>query len=183
MSGDFRDQLDQREWISWVPGHADSEQYVTDDVVIGSLVDLQEFPDNFNDGQLVRVYVLELQDDGRRVGVWANRTVLRNEIEKLKPQWGELIGIKYLGEQEPKGGGKPFHAYTVRVKRDIQDRVPIAYGDDVPVAAPVQETVPTVPTAAAAAPTPAEPRPPVAPDPVPTPQFPQQPPGDDDIPF
>lgn len=166
----FADQMEQdRDWISWVPG-GDEEKYHTAELIVGRLVDQASQEGNFGP---VKIAILELED-GKRVGVWLNRTVLKNEFVDASPQWGERVGIKYLGEQLKKGGDPSkktdhFQAYRVKVDRPLESRAPVAWGD----------------TEAADAHGVAQPATPAeqhVPAPVPTPAA-ETPPGEDDIPF
>ena len=114
-----------RDWISWVPG-GDAEKYDTRNPLVGTLVDRTVV----TGGQYGDSTVMILEtDDGTRIGVWLNRTVLKNEVREQAPQWGEKVGIKYLGEIAPAGGGANYHSYKVAVDRPIADRAPIAWGD------------------------------------------------------
>lgn len=87
------------------------------DVVIG-VVD--EVTSREGDYGLYPLIIVE-KSDGEFIAVHAFHTVLRNEIESLQPSVGDDIGIKYLGQQEPKGGLKkgqdPFHMYRVKLDR------------------------------------------------------------------
>lgn len=168
----FSEQMEQeRSWISWVPG-GDGEKYYTEDLVIGRLVDMAEQEGEFG---LVKIIVLEMED-GKRIGVWLSRMVLKNEVTAARPQWGERVGIRYLGKQLKKGGDASkardhYESYRVKVDRPLENREKIAWGgaDTAPSdSAPDPEQVHTVygdtPAPATAA------------------DF-QAPPGDDDIPF
>jgi hypothetical protein len=47
--------------------------------------------------------------------VWLTRNVLANEYKNQNPQPGDIIAHRYHGQKEPRGGGRPYHNYTVRV--------------------------------------------------------------------
>jgi len=114
-----------RDWISWVPG-GDEEKYDTRNPLVGKLVDRTVVTGGqYGDST---VMILEVED-GTRIGVWLNRTVLKNEVREQAPQWGEKVGIKYLGEVSPAGGGASYHSYKVAVDRPIEDRAPISWSD------------------------------------------------------
>jgi hypothetical protein len=165
----FNEQMEQdRDWQSWVPG-GDAEKYFTGDLVVGRLVDMAEQEGEFG---ITEIIVLE-QEDGKRIGVWLSRTVLRNEVMNAKPQWGERIGIKYLGKQLKKNGDASksrdhFEAYRVRVDRPLENRERINWGGSDAPPAPVEPVVVY-----------GETTPQTASDFVPT----AAPAGDDDIPF
>lgn len=55
-----------------------------------------------------------LQEDGNEVIVRGSRTALRTAFERLNPQMGDGIAIRYLGAKVSKRGNK-FHDYEVRV--------------------------------------------------------------------
>lgn len=143
----FLERLEQdRDWISWVPG-GDAEKYHTPDLLVGKLVDGTELDGDYGK---TKIAILETED-GTRVGVWLNRTVLRNEFTQANPQWGETVGIKYLGEQLKKGGNPDkktdhFQGYRVKVDRGIDNRPAANWGDsevaDVGVNLPVATQVP-----------------------------------------
>jgi hypothetical protein len=122
----IEDRLDQeRDWNSWVPG-GDADKYDTRNPVVGKLVDRTVV----TGGQYGDSTVMILEaDDGVRLGVWLNRTVLRNEVRDKSPQWGEKVGIKYLGEVTPAGGGAAYHSYKVAVDRPVENQAPINWGD------------------------------------------------------
>lgn len=167
----FDEQMDQeRSWISWVPG-GDAEKYFTGDLVIGKLVDMAEQDGEFG---LTKIIVLE-QEDGQRIGVWLSRTVLKNEVTAARPQWGERVGIKYLGKQLKKGGDASksrdhYESYRVKVDRPLDAREKISWGGEAAVSAP-EENPEQVHTVYGDTPPPA------------TAQDFATPPADDDIPF
>lgn len=65
--------------------------------------------------------LLVIRDEaGNEKAVHAFHTVLRNELVRCKPQPGEKIGIKYLGDVDAKPGSpyKTYKGYKVRVERE-----------------------------------------------------------------
>jgi len=58
-----------------------------------------------------------IEDRGEDLhAVWLSRSVLASEYERQNPQAGDLVAPKYHGLQEPRGQGKAYHNYTVRVQ-------------------------------------------------------------------
>jgi len=86
------------------------------DILIGKVVSIEQGTSEYEPYPLV---VVE-QDDGTEKAVHGFHTVLKNELIRQKPQPGERIGIKYLGEQATKPGSKfkSFIGYRVKVDRD-----------------------------------------------------------------
>lgn len=61
------------------------------------------------------VPMLEIEEAGGQI--WSVRgyhTVLRNQIEKNKPQVGDMVGIKYLGEKENRSGDNTYSNYGMQ---------------------------------------------------------------------
>ena len=60
------------------------------------------------------------QDDGEEKAVHGFHSVLQNELLKARPNVGERIGIKYLGDVETKPGSKfkSYKGYRVKVDRE-----------------------------------------------------------------
>jgi hypothetical protein len=57
------------------------------------------------------------------MNVWLTRTVLRREVEDLKPAPGTPIGIRYEGLKSPEGGGSDYHLYTVVIPEQDEEQV------------------------------------------------------------
>lgn len=55
------------------------------------------------------------QADGVYRGVRGYHQVLRNELEKVDPQIGDTVAIKYLGKLPNKAKTGSYHGYKVRV--------------------------------------------------------------------
>jgi hypothetical protein len=64
----------------------------------------------------VRIVVLRTEDGSLR-SVWLIHDALRSQMEKLKPQPGDVIAIQYLGKQVS-GNGRSYHAYSVATPKD-----------------------------------------------------------------
>lgn len=47
--------------------------------------------------------------------VWLFHTALQNQMYRKRPQVGDLVGIRQLGEREPQSGGRPYMDYSVVV--------------------------------------------------------------------
>lgn len=56
-------------------------------------------------------------DSGREKAIHGFHSVLQNELMKKRPQIGERVGIKFLGEIAGQGG-RSYKGYRVEVERD-----------------------------------------------------------------
>lgn len=82
------------------------------DKLLGTIAALDLLPGNDNGAYyVVRVDTL----DGRRVSFAASRARLRNQLASAQAQPGDLLGVKYNGEQIAESSGRAFHDYTVSV--------------------------------------------------------------------
>jgi len=96
---------------AWRPDQEDS------DTLIGEVVDIQVGTSDYDPYPLIVIRT----DLGEEKAVHGFHTVLKNELLRKKPQIGERIGIKYLGEQKTKPGSKfsSFIGYRVQVDRQM----------------------------------------------------------------
>ena len=62
----------------------------------------------------VRTVIIQDEETGERVSLWISGAVIRNEFDRLRPEPGERVGIRYLGKDQQKG----YHKYKMRVDRD-----------------------------------------------------------------
>jgi hypothetical protein len=68
-----------------------------------------------------------IEDRHRQLhAVWLSRGVLAGEYERQDPKPGDDVGHKYHGWKEPRGAGKPYHNYTVRVMPNRGPAAPLA---------------------------------------------------------
>jgi hypothetical protein len=109
MSSQLEDRLESGLPSAWRPDKEDP------DILIGKVVSIEQGTSDYEPYPLI---VIE-QDDGEEKAVHGFHTVLKNELIRQKPQPGERIGIKYLGEQPTKPGSKfkSFIGYRVKVDR------------------------------------------------------------------
>lgn len=86
------------------------------DIIIGEVVEIQVGTSDYDPYPLLIIR----QDSGEEKAVHGFHTVLKNELMRHKPQPGERVGIKYLGEQPTKPGSKfkSFIGYRVKVDRE-----------------------------------------------------------------
>ena len=105
----LEDRLESGLPSAWRPDQEDP------DLIIGEVVDIQVGTSDYDPYPLVVIK----QDDGEEKAIHGFHTVLKNELLKNKPQIGERIGIKYLGEQATKPGSKfkSFIGYRVKMDR------------------------------------------------------------------
>lgn len=54
--------------------------------------------------------------DGEEQTIYCSQTVLRNQFDRLKPQVGDLVAVKYVGEKSGKNDRK-YKDYVMRVER------------------------------------------------------------------
>jgi hypothetical protein len=85
------------------------------DKVAGEVVQVQRFDSKFT-GEEYPVVDL-LTDPGTLAGVriYGSRTVLGNELDRLQPQAGDHLAVKYIGLVENKG--VEYHSYRVVLDR------------------------------------------------------------------
>ena len=55
--------------------------------------------------------------DGNLRSIWLLHDALRSQMEKLRPEPGDVIAVRYLGRQKSVNG-RSYHAYTVTSDRD-----------------------------------------------------------------
>jgi len=84
-------------------------------VLVGEIVSIEQGTSEYGPYPLLVVR----SDDGTEKAVHGFHTVLKNELIRQRPQAGERIGIKYLGEQATKPGSKfkSFIGYQVKMDR------------------------------------------------------------------
>lgn len=145
--------------------HAQAWRFDVDGpLIIGHVVGFGEFDAGWGPYPIV---TLRLADGSER-SVHCQREVLSQELAKARPQVGERLGIKWLGQPE----GKKYHRYVVRVDRVAGST--IDWGRYVEGAPEEQPAV---------AESPLPPAPAYAPVGDPGPMEPAAGAGDDDIPF
>lgn len=95
---------------AWRPDQED------DATIIGEVVEIQVGTSDYGSYPLLVIR----KDDGEEKAIHGFHTVLQNELVRQKPQVGERIGIKYLGEVPTKPGSKfkSFTGYRVKVERE-----------------------------------------------------------------
>jgi len=78
-------------------------------LIIGTVKGFGEFDAGWGAYPIVNLQLA----DGTERAVHCQREVLSRELAKARPQVGERIGIKWLGQPE----GKKYHRYVVRIDR------------------------------------------------------------------
>ncbi len=154
--------------VPWIPDATKASKYRaggkdcnSDTTLIGTVVD-HFTRDNFNGDGLIDVIVLQLADNSE-VAIHCGPTVLANQMVSARPQFGERIGVKYLGIVS-RTGSPDYHDYKVVTDRKAGGAIRWA-GDPDPVADYADPAAPPEPVAT------------VRHDATATPA------GDDDIPF
>lgn len=94
---------------AWRPDQEDADK------LIGEVIDIEVGNSEYGRYPIVVVR----QDDGTEKAVHGFHSVLQSELMKNRPQVGERVGIKYLGDVETKPGSKfkSYKGYVVRVER------------------------------------------------------------------
>lgn len=85
------------------------------DQVLGTITAI-DYVEMKKSGELVPAIQVATPAD-ELVKVWCGRTRLRNQLERLKAQVGDGVGVRYLGQQPGVNGGQDFHDYKVTVIR------------------------------------------------------------------
>ena len=98
--------------ISWQPDNPDNEDANHDNPLEGKFT-RGEVRTGGEWGDYPILFIEK--DDGSEVAVHAFRTVLLNELTSTAPKIGERVQLFYGGTQKPKGSGKPYHVYKVKV--------------------------------------------------------------------
>lgn len=109
----LEDRLEQGNAPAWRPDQEDA------DLLVGKVIDIDRVDGDYDPYPVLTVE----KEDGTQVAVHGMHTVLKNELLRLKPNIGERIGIKFLGEQEAKPGSrfKSYIGYRVRVDRETSE--------------------------------------------------------------
>jgi hypothetical protein len=106
----LEDRLEQGLPSAWRPDQEDP------DTLIGEVVEIE-----VGESEYGRYPILVVRkDDNEEKAVHGFHSVLQNELLKHKPQVGERVGIKYLGDVPTKPGSrfKSYKGYRVKVQRD-----------------------------------------------------------------
>ena len=121
--------------IPWIPDPAKAEKYRgegkdcnSDDTLIGVVVD-HFTRSNFRGDGLIDVIVLAL-DGGGEVAVHCGPTVLASQMLAARPEFGDRIGVKYLGERSGRGGGASYIDSRVVTDRKAGGQIRWAGGSD-----------------------------------------------------
>lgn len=106
----LEDRLESGLPSAWRPDQEDP------DVLIGEVVDIEVGTSDYGRYPIIVVR----RKDGTEKAVHGFHSVLQNELMKARPQVGEEVGIKYLGDVETKPGSKfkSYKGYRVKVERD-----------------------------------------------------------------
>jgi hypothetical protein len=83
------------------------------DEIVGTVARLDEADTEYG---TQRIVVLD-PGDGNLRSIWLLHDALRSQMEKLAPEPGDVIAVRYLGRQQS-GNGRSYHAYTVTSDRD-----------------------------------------------------------------
>jgi len=104
---------------SWIPKQAGDE-------LIGTFVRLDKGTTAYGDCWIV---VLEsARNPGRFASVWLINQALVNEFSRVRPQAGDLIGVRYGGKKAVKnptpGRSSEYHDWKVVTERELASAAP-----------------------------------------------------------
>jgi hypothetical protein len=102
---DTIDDSDAPAWIPETPGEG----------IQGKLVSKYEIDDDYNHGEKVPVWVVQVSDD-ENLRVTGFQTVLRREMKEKDPPIGATVAVKRLNDRtatKGKGAGKPYPVVKV----------------------------------------------------------------------
>ena len=88
------------------------------DTLIGEIIDLSERTGDYEPYPIVTV---QPEGGGDPVAVHAFHSVIKREVSKLKPNIGDKVGFKYLGEGTSKDGKTKYQSYRVVLERSAID--------------------------------------------------------------
>jgi hypothetical protein len=83
------------------------------DEIAGTVVRLDEADTEYGSQRIVVVD----PGDGNLRSIWLLHDALRSQMEKLAPDPGDVIAVRYLGRQQS-ANNRSYHAYTVTSDRD-----------------------------------------------------------------
>lgn len=106
----LEDRLESGLPSAWRPDQDDP------DILVGEVVEIEVGTSDYGRYPILVVR----QEDGTEKAVHGFHSVLQNELVKIKPQIGERVGIKYLGDVPTKPGSpfKSYKGYRVKVERE-----------------------------------------------------------------
>lgn len=85
------------------------------DKVAGEVVQIQRYDSKFTGEEYPVVDLVTDPDTLAGVRIYGSRTVLGNELDRLAPQPGDRLAVKYVGMVENKG--VEYHSYRVVLDR------------------------------------------------------------------
>lgn len=105
----LEDRLESGLPSAWRPDQDDPP------LLIGTVIEIEIGQSDYGRYPIIVVRL----DDGSEKTVHGFHSVLQNELMKSRPNIGERIGIKYLGDVETKPGSKfkSYKGYRVKVER------------------------------------------------------------------
>jgi hypothetical protein len=86
------------------------------DKVAGEVVQIQRYDSKFTGEEYPVVDLLTDPDTLAGVRIYGSRTVLGNELDRLQPQPGDRLAVKYLGLMKA-GTPDEYHGYRVVLDR------------------------------------------------------------------
>jgi hypothetical protein len=83
------------------------------DEIVGTVVRLDVADTEYGQQRIVVVD----PGDGNLRSIWLLHDALRSQMEKQRPEPGDVIAVRYLGRQQS-ANGRSYHAYTVTSDRE-----------------------------------------------------------------
>jgi hypothetical protein len=114
-SFDLLDSLHEDSGTAWMPADDDDQPKGIQGRV--TYVTTIEADAKYGGGDIPLIQVQDKSDPELEWSVRGYHTVLRNQIEKVDPQVGDFVAIRYFGEKENRKGDNTYHDYKVAVKR------------------------------------------------------------------
>lgn len=106
----LEDRLESGLPSAWRPDQDDP------DILVGEVIEIEVGSSDYGRYPILIVR----KKDGEEKAVHGFHSVLQNELVKHRPQVGERVGIKYLGDVPTKPGSpyKSYKGYRVKVERE-----------------------------------------------------------------
>jgi propanediol utilization protein len=101
--------VDPEPWIPEEPG----------DTIIGEVEEISARDSQFGQPGDTDQFVTLLTEHGDVMSVAIFGTVLKKKFADLNPQEGDTLGFKFLGEQVPRSGGKPYKNWKLMIARKV----------------------------------------------------------------
>lgn len=133
---EFRSKLDEDDGS--LPERWNAED-IPGTSLVGTLLRFEPIVTEYGESSIA---VIEEDSSGTEYGVALFRQVLKKRFDILDPQPGDMLGIKYVGQMQPRTkDARPYHNYVVHILRsaapppppaDAKTATPALGEDDLP---------------------------------------------------